>query len=198
MTALDLIQIVEANGGHLRVEDGWLVIAPGEAAAPVMEELRKHKAELIAELARRPAMPAGVRSDEKFDESPGCEPPKPSEPTFEGFEGSTSGQMQNFSDAPPPHNPQDRAVAPVVPDGVVLPDGVRLVRWEPVPAPVRLSPCSTVTDVDLFIRATLRQLEAALEGRNWQAGNWGLSGLIERLAACGCGVVLDDPRKALQ
>jgi hypothetical protein len=26
-------------------------------------------------------------SDEKFEESPGCEPPKPSEPTFEGFEG---------------------------------------------------------------------------------------------------------------
>jgi len=29
-TALELIQIVEANGGHLRVEDGWLVIAPGK------------------------------------------------------------------------------------------------------------------------------------------------------------------------
>src|SRR5271157_6303384 len=121
MTALDLIQIVEANGGHLRVEDGWLVIAPGEAAAPVMEELRKHKAELIAELARRPAMPAGVR----------------------------------------------------------------LVRWEPKTAPVQLSQCSTVTDTEKFIRMTLGQLEAALEGRNWQAGNWGLSGLIERLAACG-------------
>lgn len=40
-------------------------------------------------------------SEERFDESPGCEPPKPSEPTFEGFEGSTSGQMQNFSDRPP-------------------------------------------------------------------------------------------------
>jgi len=99
-----------------------------------MEELRKHKAELIAELARRPAMPAGVR----------------------------------------------------------------LVRWEPKTAPVQLSQCSTVTDTEKFIRMTLGQLEAALEGRNWQAGNWGLSGLIERLAACGCGVALDDPRKALQ
>lgn len=46
-------------------------------------------------------------SDEKFEESPGCEPPKPSEPTFEGFEGSTSGQMQNFSDAPPEHGPAE-------------------------------------------------------------------------------------------
>lgn len=40
-------------------------------------------------------------SDEKFDESPGCEPPKPAEPAFEGFEGSTSEQIQNFSDRPP-------------------------------------------------------------------------------------------------
>jgi hypothetical protein len=59
--ALDLIRTVEANGGQLRVEDGWLVIAPGEAAASVIEELRQHKGELMAELARRPAMPAGVR-----------------------------------------------------------------------------------------------------------------------------------------
>ena len=85
--ALELIWTVEANGGRFRVDGEYLVIAPGEAAAPVMEELRQHKAELLAELARRPAMPAGVR----------------------------------------------------------------LIRWEPKTAPVRLSECSTVTDVDLFI-----------------------------------------------
>ena len=134
MTALELIQRVEANGGRFRVDGEYLVIAPKEAAAPVMEELRQHKAELMAELARRPAMPTGVR----------------------------------------------------------------LVRWEPKDAPVQLSPCSTVTDTEKFIRSTLRQLEAALEGRRWQAGNWGLSGLIDRLAACGCVVALDDPLKALQ
>ena len=59
--ALELIRAVEANGGRFRVDGEYLVIAPGEAAAPVMEELRQHKAELLAELARRPAMPAGVR-----------------------------------------------------------------------------------------------------------------------------------------
>jgi hypothetical protein len=132
--ALELIRTVEANGGHLRVDGECLVIAPGEAAAPVIDELRQHKAELIVELARRPAMPAGVR----------------------------------------------------------------LIRWEPKAAPVQLSECSTVTDVDLFIRTTLMQLEAALEGKGWQSGNWGLSGLLARLEACGCVVALDDPRKALQ
>lgn len=43
--------------------------------------------------------------EERFDESPGCEPPKPSEPTFEGFEGATSEQMQDFSDVSPEHDP---------------------------------------------------------------------------------------------
>jgi hypothetical protein len=79
-----------------------------------------------------------------------------------------------------------------------MPAGVRLIHWEPQAAPFRLSECSTVTDVDLFIRSTLMQLEAALEGRSWQAGNWGLYGLLERLAAVGCVVALDDPRRALQ
>jgi hypothetical protein len=59
--ALELIRIVEAKGGQLRVEDGWLVIAPGDAAEPVMEELRQHKPEIIELLAQRPVMPAGVR-----------------------------------------------------------------------------------------------------------------------------------------
>ena len=38
--------------------------------------------------------------DEKLEESPGCEPPKPSESTFEGFEGSASGELPNYSDVP--------------------------------------------------------------------------------------------------
>ena len=132
--ALELIRTVEANGGCFRVDGEYLVIAPGEAAAPVIDGLRQHKAELMAELARRPAMPAGVR----------------------------------------------------------------LIRWEPEAAPVRLSECSTVTDTEKFIHTTLMQLAAALEGKGWQSGNWGLSGLLARLEACGCHVALDDPGKALQ
>jgi len=45
--AAELIRAVEANGGQLRVEDGWLVIAPEEAATPVIEQLRQHKAEIV-------------------------------------------------------------------------------------------------------------------------------------------------------
>jgi hypothetical protein len=79
-----------------------------------------------------------------------------------------------------------------------MPAGVRLVSWNPKAAPVRVSQCETVTDTDLFIRSTLMQLEAALEGRSWASGNWGLSGLLERLAAVGCAVAPENPRRALQ
>jgi len=129
-----LIEIVEANGGRFMVDGDRLGIVPATAAALVMEELRRHKAELIAEIARRPAMPRGVR----------------------------------------------------------------LMRWEPRDAPVRLSECETVTNVDLFIRSTLRQVEARLQGRHWLAGNWTLSTLLDRLVVVGCIVELENPGQAWQ
>ncbi|MGB8030269.1 MAG: hypothetical protein WCF30_11450 [Terracidiphilus sp.] len=132
--ALELIQTVESAGGRFMVDGDRLGIAPATAAEPVMEDLRRHKAEIIGLLSSRPAMPAGAR----------------------------------------------------------------LVSWNPKTAPVRLSECSTATNVDLFIRTSLAQLEAALQGRSWLAGGWGLSGLTQRLALCGCIVALDDPRRALQ
>ena len=79
-----------------------------------------------------------------------------------------------------------------------MPGGVRLVSWSPKDAPIQLSRCEAVTDTDKFIRSTLRQLEAQLSTNDWIAGCWGLSGLLDRLAACGCVVALDDPKKALQ
>lgn len=44
-------------------------------------------------------------ADEKFADSPESEPAKPSEPTFEGFEGATSEQRPNFSAAFPNPTP---------------------------------------------------------------------------------------------
>jgi hypothetical protein len=51
--ALELIRTVEANGGQFRVEEGFLVIAPQEAAALVIGELRQHKSEIIDLLQNR-------------------------------------------------------------------------------------------------------------------------------------------------
>lgn len=79
-----------------------------------------------------------------------------------------------------------------------MPTGVRLVRWEPKTPPVQLPSGSTVVEVELFARSTLRQLDAQLQGKTWLAGNWDLSALLARLEAVGCFVALEDPRLALQ
>jgi hypothetical protein len=79
-----------------------------------------------------------------------------------------------------------------------MPVGVRLLRWEPKQPPVQLSRYETVTDVDRFTRSTLLQVEARLHSNDWLAGNWTLSTLIDRLAAVGCHVVLDDEECAWQ
>jgi hypothetical protein len=63
-TALELVQAVEANGGRFRVDGEYLVIAPEDAAAPVMEELRLHKAEIIDLLRNRDATPAEIPTDD--------------------------------------------------------------------------------------------------------------------------------------
>jgi hypothetical protein len=52
-SAFELIRAVEANGGQLRVDGGYLVIAPGRAAALVMEGLRERKPEIVALLQSR-------------------------------------------------------------------------------------------------------------------------------------------------
>jgi hypothetical protein len=60
-SAAELIEIVERAGGRFRVEGDRLGIKPKGAAAPVLEELRRHKQAIIDLLCRRPPMPAGVR-----------------------------------------------------------------------------------------------------------------------------------------
>ena len=51
--AAELVSIIEANGGRFLIEGEELVIRPGDAAMPLVEELRTHKAEIIALLQSR-------------------------------------------------------------------------------------------------------------------------------------------------
>jgi len=48
-----------------------------------------------------------------------------------------------------------------------------------------------VTNVDKFIAATLRELRARLEGKDFLAGNWSLRELIERLDQVGVKLKVD-------
>ena len=79
-----------------------------------------------------------------------------------------------------------------------MPAGVRLLRWEPKDAPVQVSRCVTVLDVDKFTRSTLQQVAARLSGKGWMDGGWTLSTLIDRLANVGCYVKLEDRKAGLQ
>ena len=73
-----------------------------------------------------------------------------------------------------------------------LPPGVRALAWEPKEPPVVLERWSVVTDVPVFIRATLMQLDAAIEGKQWLAGNWSVQELIDRLEQVGVKLALDS------
>jgi hypothetical protein len=66
-----------------------------------------------------------------------------------------------------------------------MPPGVRLLKWEPKTPPVAIVRMGIVSNVDKFIGATLRELRARLEGKDFLAGNWSLSELVDRLEQVG-------------
>ena len=106
MSAAEIIDKITGAGGRIWLSEGKVRASLPEALRPLVTLVQSHKAELIAELSRRPPMPAGLR----------------------------------------------------------------LVRWEPRIQPVQLSECEIVLDVDVFIRSTLRQVDARLRGQSWHAG----------------------------
>jgi hypothetical protein len=66
-----------------------------------------------------------------------------------------------------------------------MPDGVRVVSWKPKEPPVVLTRWSIVTDVYKFALRTLQELEAALAGKTWLAGNCSVQELVDRLEQVG-------------
>jgi len=73
-----------------------------------------------------------------------------------------------------------------------MPTGVRLLKWEPKPPPVAIVHMGIVNNVDKFIGATLRELRARLEGRDFLAGNWSLRELVDRLEQVGVEVTVEN------
>src|ERR1039458_5976864 len=67
----------------------------------------------------------------------------------------------------------------------LMPPGVRLVKWEPKKPPVAIVRMGIVTNVDKFIGATLRELRARLDSKDFLAGNWPLRELVDRLEQVG-------------
>jgi hypothetical protein len=79
-----------------------------------------------------------------------------------------------------------------------MPPGVRLVSWQPKAAPVEITRFAIVTDVHLFVRTMLRQLEHALaweagdENRRWLAGHRSSRELQDYLSQVGCEVEIEE------
>ena len=73
-----------------------------------------------------------------------------------------------------------------------MPPGVTLVEWRMKEPPIALERISVVVDPEKFAVATLLQLDAALHGRSWEAGNRSVKELIDRLATVGVRVRSGD------
>jgi hypothetical protein len=73
-----------------------------------------------------------------------------------------------------------------------MPPGVRLLKWEPKNPPIAIVRMGIVSNVDKFIGATLRELRARLEGRDFPAGNWSLPELVDRLEQVGVCVTIQE------
>jgi hypothetical protein len=79
-----------------------------------------------------------------------------------------------------------------------MPEGVRLVRWEPKPGHVLLKYYSVVTGLPRLISMTLLELKAALAGKRWQAGNRSVRELVDRLEQCCVHVRIEWPSQMTQ
>lgn len=96
-------------------------------------------------------------------------PAKPTKPLCEPIMGNA-----------PPIEPSKPTKPAAIPS---MPEGVRLVRWEPKPAPVLLTTASVVTNVGQFISQTLTQLDKALQSRQGPATNHRVRELVDPAGA---------------
>jgi len=71
-----------------------------------------------------------------------------------------------------------------------MPRGVKLIGWNLKDPPIAIDLCSVVIDPASFVDRTLNQLQAALTGKNWLAGNRTVRELVERLEQVGVEVVV--------
>src|ERR1700676_1228401 len=77
-----------------------------------------------------------------------------------------------------------------------MPPGVRLLKWEPKKPPIAIVRMGIVINVPHFVAATLSQLQARLEGKDFLAGNWSLRELVDRLEQVGVAVEILSTQSA--
>jgi hypothetical protein len=168
MTATELIERLEAAGGVLRLQGERVLYELPVGAASMVEVLRRRRTEVIRVLQERQQLVpprATYSSHEGGSELCGKSCP-------DGYAVAVEKTTQS---APPP-----------------MPKGVRLLQWAPQLPPVAIERWAVVNDVPLFIHTTLCQLQAAMAGKNWLAGNWSIRELIDRLEQVGVRVSVEE------
>lgn len=166
MTPLEIVEQVTAAGGVLSLSgDGERIRAElPEDALALVDVLREHRDEVIR-LLRERELSCYVHGKQaqwwnRADGSPVCGRCHPD---------PFAVAVQKAKQEGPP----------------ILPEGVRLVRWEPKAPPIAITTWAVVNNVPQFVRTTLAQLEAAMQGKSWFAGSWNVRELCERLEQVG-------------
>jgi hypothetical protein len=77
-----------------------------------------------------------------------------------------------------------------------MPPGVRLLRWEPKTPPIAVVHMGIVGNIYKFAAATLLQLRARLDGKDYLAGNWSLRELVDRLEQVGVVVEIESTKSS--
>lgn len=170
MTAPELIHRIESAGGVLTLRGDRIRYELPEDAASMVEVLRQHRTEVIQVLRERERTEADhATSGSDVDGVQVCGKSYP-DPYAVALE-------RTIQSSPPP-----------------MPKGVRLLQWAPQLPPVAIESWAVVNDVPQFIQVTLRQLQAAMAGKNWRAGNRSVRELVERLEQVGVKVRVEETR----
>lgn len=83
-----------------------------------------------------------------------------------------------------------------VPEVPTMPKGVRLIAWEPKPAPVAIDVCFVVVDVPEFIEKELLALDSRLNNPWTIHGGFTVPQMLDRLAQAGLVVELEPKGRA--
>jgi hypothetical protein len=171
VNAPELVRRVEDAGGVLKLHGNRIQYELPEDALPLLDVLREHREEVLLVLRQRARQQrCYVHGTEtswwtRADGSQVCGKCDP-DPYVVAIEKTAQG-------APPP-----------------MPRGVKLIDWKPKCPPVAIETWMIVNDVPKFVQATLEQLQAALAGKAWLAGNWSVRELVDRLEQVGVKVMV--------
>lgn len=76
-----------------------------------------------------------------------------------------------------------------------MPNGVRLVHWDPQPAPAAIDICSVVLNIPKFIKTELQALDSRLNNPQTIHGGFTVPQILDRLAQVGLIVTVEVKRE---